>query len=55
MDEVIKQMDLIQMETYKEIVGNCFIWRARILTAMVQIEKGKVKEGYERIEKVLAE
>ena len=48
-------MDLIQMETYKEIVGNCFIWRAQILTAMVQIEKGRVKEGYERIEKVLEE
>ena len=55
MDEVIQQMDLIQMETYNELIGNCFIWRAHCLTAMVVIEQGNVKEGLERIEKVVTE
>ena len=48
-------MDLIQIETYKELIGNMFTWRARCLAANVHIEQGKTKEGYERIEKIVSE
>ena len=54
-DEVIKQMDLIQIATCNELIGNMFTWRARCLAATVHMEQGNTKEGYERLEKVLIE
>ena len=48
-------MDLIQIEEFKELVGNYFIWRAKQLVATVEMEQGRVGQARNRMDTILRE
>lgn len=48
-------MDLIQIAEYNEMTGNAFIWRAKQLVAVTEMEQGRLGEATTRMENVLAD
>ena len=48
-------MDVAQIEEYKKVIGNYYIWRAKQLTAVVEMEQGNVLKARQRMEAVFDE
>ena len=55
LEGLLTEMDMIQIEEYKTIQGNYFIWRAKQLVAVVEMEQGRVGDARARMEGVLQE
>jgi len=55
LEDLLTQMDLIQMGEYKRLVGNYYVWRARQLVAVVEMEQGRVADARNRMEATLLE
>ena len=54
-EEILTKMDLIQIAEYNEMTGNAFIWRAKQLVAVTEMEQGRLGEATTRMENVLAD
>ena len=48
-------MDMIQIAEYQDMTGNAFIWRAKQLLAVTEMEQGRLGESRNRMENVLSD
>ena len=55
LEELLTEMDMIQVAEYQSMVGNFYIWRAKQLVAVVEMEQGRVGDARSRLEAVLLE
>ena len=54
-NECIKDMELVQITVYKEMVGNMYIWMAKSLLSLVESENGQSDDARLRLEGVHSE
>ena len=55
LEDILTEMDMIQIGEYKEMTGNYFVWRAKQLVAVVEMEQGRVGDARSRMETLLIE
>ena len=36
--DILEEMDMIQISEYKELMGNYYVWRAKHLVSVVEME-----------------
>ena len=46
---------MIQVSEYSQLMGNYFIWRAKQLVAVVEMEQGRIGAARTRLEAVIEE
>ena len=54
-EEILTKMDMIQIAEYQDMTGNAFIWRAKQLLAVTEMEQGRLGESRNRMENVLSD
>ena len=42
LEDILTEMDMIQIGEYKEMEGNYYMWRAKQLVGVVEMEQGRV-------------
>lgn len=55
LEEIITRMDMIQISEFKVMEGNYYVWRAKQLVSVVEMEQGRVADARARMEATLAE
>ena len=55
LEEILTRMDMIQISEFKIMEGNYYVWRAKQLVSVVEMEQGRVADARARMEATIVE